>query len=225
MPPFLQLPSLPGSPGVRGVIFVFECYLFCQHLHPTPHPAPCHGEFSPDQCNLAPLPTRPASSPPQMQPTASPARMQSRVGEQSRWGAPSRGDGSSPVAGAHAQHLFAQLKFKSLKLTTNAALQRRFGSPFVFREEDPSRQVSPPGQGGHPRTPQRPGCSTSRYGRSQAAPVPASQDFPGKTCTKSPPSSQGRGCSAPPPSPHPLHPLPTQLWHPAAYFDVFFPSR
>ncbi|XP_035425311.1 integrin alpha-11 isoform X1 [Cygnus atratus] len=34
------------------------------------------------------------------------------------------------------------LKFKSLKLTTNAALQRRFGSPFVFREEDPSRQVT-----------------------------------------------------------------------------------
>ncbi|KFO92315.1 Integrin alpha-11, partial [Buceros rhinoceros silvestris] len=34
------------------------------------------------------------------------------------------------------------LKFKSLKLTTNAALQRRFGSPFIFREEDPSRQVT-----------------------------------------------------------------------------------
>uniref|UniRef100_A0A8B9RP48 Integrin subunit alpha 11 n=1 Tax=Accipiter nisus TaxID=211598 RepID=A0A8B9RP48_9AVES len=34
------------------------------------------------------------------------------------------------------------LKFKSLKLTMNAILQRRFGSPFVFREEDPSRQVS-----------------------------------------------------------------------------------
>ncbi|NWU83256.1 ITA11 protein, partial [Onychorhynchus coronatus] len=34
------------------------------------------------------------------------------------------------------------LKFKSLKLTTNAALQRRFGSPFVFREEDPSRQIT-----------------------------------------------------------------------------------
>lgn len=35
-----------------------------------------------------------------------------------------------------------QLKFKALKLTTHAALQRRFRSPFVFREEDPSRQVS-----------------------------------------------------------------------------------
>ncbi|XP_009574035.1 PREDICTED: integrin alpha-11, partial [Fulmarus glacialis] len=34
------------------------------------------------------------------------------------------------------------LKFKSLKLTTNAALQRHFGSPFIFREEDPSRQVT-----------------------------------------------------------------------------------
>ncbi|XP_052527797.1 integrin alpha-11 [Tympanuchus pallidicinctus] len=34
------------------------------------------------------------------------------------------------------------LKFKSLKLTTNAALQRHFGSPFVFREEDPSRQIT-----------------------------------------------------------------------------------
>ncbi|XP_062439959.1 integrin alpha-11 isoform X1 [Rhea pennata] len=34
------------------------------------------------------------------------------------------------------------LKFKSLKLTTNAVLQRRFRSPFVFREEDPSRQVT-----------------------------------------------------------------------------------
>ncbi|NXE99736.1 ITA11 protein, partial [Menura novaehollandiae] len=34
------------------------------------------------------------------------------------------------------------LKFKALKLTTNAALQRRFGSPLVFREEDPSRQIT-----------------------------------------------------------------------------------
>ncbi|NXT31528.1 ITA11 protein, partial [Pelecanoides urinatrix] len=34
------------------------------------------------------------------------------------------------------------LKFKSLKLTTNAALQRHFGSPFIFREEDPSRQIT-----------------------------------------------------------------------------------
>ncbi|NWI15890.1 ITA11 protein, partial [Crypturellus soui] len=34
------------------------------------------------------------------------------------------------------------LKFKSLKLTTTAALQRRFRSPFVFREDDPSRQIT-----------------------------------------------------------------------------------
>ncbi|NXG81359.1 ITA11 protein, partial [Stercorarius parasiticus] len=34
------------------------------------------------------------------------------------------------------------LKFKSLKLTMNAALQRHFGSPFIFREEDPSRQIT-----------------------------------------------------------------------------------
>ncbi|RLV92590.1 hypothetical protein DV515_00013694 [Chloebia gouldiae] len=34
------------------------------------------------------------------------------------------------------------LKFKALKLTTIAALQRRFQSPFVFREEDPSRQIT-----------------------------------------------------------------------------------
>ncbi|XP_039933683.1 integrin alpha-11 [Hirundo rustica] len=34
------------------------------------------------------------------------------------------------------------LKFKVLKLTTIAALQRRFRSPFVFREEDPSRQIT-----------------------------------------------------------------------------------
>ncbi|XP_030324552.1 integrin alpha-11 [Calypte anna] len=34
------------------------------------------------------------------------------------------------------------LKFKALKITTTASLQRRFGSPFIFREEDPSRQVT-----------------------------------------------------------------------------------
>ncbi|NWZ94137.1 ITA11 protein, partial [Nesospiza acunhae] len=34
------------------------------------------------------------------------------------------------------------LKFKALKLTTIAVLQRRFRSPFVFREEDPSRQIT-----------------------------------------------------------------------------------
>ncbi|XP_023568404.1 integrin alpha-11 [Octodon degus] len=34
------------------------------------------------------------------------------------------------------------LKFRSLKLTVNAALQRQFHSPFIFREDDPSRQVT-----------------------------------------------------------------------------------
>ncbi|XP_028922486.1 integrin alpha-11 isoform X1 [Ornithorhynchus anatinus] len=34
------------------------------------------------------------------------------------------------------------LKFRSLKITTNAALQRQFHSPFIFREEDPSRQIT-----------------------------------------------------------------------------------
>ncbi|EDL26027.1 integrin, alpha 11 [Mus musculus] len=34
------------------------------------------------------------------------------------------------------------LKYRSLKITVNAALQRQFHSPFIFREEDPSRQVT-----------------------------------------------------------------------------------
>nr|XP_020141648.1 integrin alpha-11 isoform X4 [Microcebus murinus] len=34
------------------------------------------------------------------------------------------------------------LKFKSMKIIVNAALQRQFHSPFIFREEDPSRQVT-----------------------------------------------------------------------------------
>lgn len=38
--------------------------------------------------------------------------------------------------------LVLQLKYRSLKITVNAALQRQFHSPFIFREEDPSRQVS-----------------------------------------------------------------------------------
>ncbi|XP_008592666.1 PREDICTED: integrin alpha-11, partial [Galeopterus variegatus] len=33
------------------------------------------------------------------------------------------------------------LKYKSMKITVNAALQRQFHSPFIFREEDPSRQL------------------------------------------------------------------------------------
>lgn len=39
--------------------------------------------------------------------------------------------------------LVMQLKYRSMKITVNAALQRQFHSPFIFREEDPSRQVSP----------------------------------------------------------------------------------
>ncbi|VFV36536.1 integrin alpha-11 [Lynx pardinus] len=35
------------------------------------------------------------------------------------------------------------LKYKLMKITVNAALHRQFHSPFIFREEDPSRQVSP----------------------------------------------------------------------------------
>uniref|UniRef100_A0A8C9DE95 Integrin alpha-11 n=1 Tax=Prolemur simus TaxID=1328070 RepID=A0A8C9DE95_PROSS len=34
------------------------------------------------------------------------------------------------------------LKFKSMKIIVNAALQRQFHSPFIFREEDPSRQIT-----------------------------------------------------------------------------------
>ncbi|XP_012520280.1 PREDICTED: integrin alpha-11 [Propithecus coquereli] len=34
------------------------------------------------------------------------------------------------------------LKFKSMKIIVHAALQRQFHSPFIFREEDPSRQVT-----------------------------------------------------------------------------------
>ncbi|KAM9183392.1 integrin alpha-11-like [Dugong dugon] len=33
------------------------------------------------------------------------------------------------------------LKYKSMKITIHAALQRQFHSPFIFREEDPSRQI------------------------------------------------------------------------------------
>lgn len=54
--------------------------------------------------------------------------------------------GSFSMWDAHPA-LSVQLKFKALKLTTIAVLQRRFRSPFVFREEDPTRQVSP-GMGG-----------------------------------------------------------------------------
>uniref|UniRef100_M3XMB8 Integrin subunit alpha 11 n=1 Tax=Mustela putorius furo TaxID=9669 RepID=M3XMB8_MUSPF len=34
------------------------------------------------------------------------------------------------------------LKYKLMKITVNAALQRQFHSPFIFREEDPSRQIT-----------------------------------------------------------------------------------
>ena len=39
--------------------------------------------------------------------------------------------------------LILQLKYRLMRITVNAALQRQFHSPFIFREEDPSRQVSP----------------------------------------------------------------------------------
>lgn len=38
--------------------------------------------------------------------------------------------------------LVVQLKYRSMKITVNATLQRQFHSPFIFREENPSRQVS-----------------------------------------------------------------------------------
>lgn len=38
--------------------------------------------------------------------------------------------------------LITQLKYKLMRITVHAALQRQFHSPFIFREEDPSRQVS-----------------------------------------------------------------------------------
>lgn len=38
--------------------------------------------------------------------------------------------------------LVTQLKYKLMRITVHAALQRQFHSPFIFREEDPSRQVS-----------------------------------------------------------------------------------
>ncbi|XP_025774972.1 integrin alpha-11 [Puma concolor] len=34
------------------------------------------------------------------------------------------------------------LKYKLMKITVNAALHRQFHSPFIFREEDPSRQIT-----------------------------------------------------------------------------------
>uniref|UniRef100_A0A452U6A1 Integrin subunit alpha 11 n=1 Tax=Ursus maritimus TaxID=29073 RepID=A0A452U6A1_URSMA len=34
------------------------------------------------------------------------------------------------------------LKYKLMKITVNAVLQRQFHSPFIFREEDPSRQIT-----------------------------------------------------------------------------------
>ncbi|XP_076984455.1 integrin alpha-11 isoform X2 [Tamandua tetradactyla] len=34
------------------------------------------------------------------------------------------------------------LKYRSMKITVSAALQRQFHSPFIFREDDPSRQIT-----------------------------------------------------------------------------------
>lgn len=34
------------------------------------------------------------------------------------------------------------LKYKLMRITVHAALQRQFHSPFIFREEDPSRQIT-----------------------------------------------------------------------------------
>lgn len=56
-----------------------------------------------------------------------------------------------------------QLKYKLMKITVNAALQRQFHSPFIFREEDPSRQVSPWG-------PCRPGPEPGQLGKGYPAP-------------------------------------------------------
>lgn len=54
-----------------------------------------------------------------------------------------RGTGTKAPRAISEEALFVQLKYRSLKITVNAALQRQFHSPFIFREEDPSRQVSP----------------------------------------------------------------------------------
>uniref|UniRef100_A0A8C0K2A7 Integrin subunit alpha 11 n=1 Tax=Canis lupus dingo TaxID=286419 RepID=A0A8C0K2A7_CANLU len=36
----------------------------------------------------------------------------------------------------------SRLKYRLMRITVNAALQRQFHSPFIFREEDPSRQIT-----------------------------------------------------------------------------------
>lgn len=61
--------------------------------------------------------------------------------------------------------LIVQLKYKLMKVTINAALQRQFHSPFIFREEDPSRQVSP-------WEPRRPGLGPASLGRGCPFPSP-----------------------------------------------------
>lgn len=156
-------------------------------------------------------------------------------GSKATGGARSRGAGSCPMSGAHVQHLLAQLKFKSLKLTTNAALQRRFGSPFIFREEDPSRQVSPgrdgPGSFGAAATPRsdpaEPGATRGSCGRSprlQSRHRGAQQGKPEQNrCARGGrlPQRPRQPRRAVPPSP-PL--LPARLSRPAAqywYPDVF----
>lgn len=51
-------------------------------------------------------------------------------------------EGARAGAASDRRPLITQLKYRSLKITIHAALQRQFHSPFIFREEDPSRQVT-----------------------------------------------------------------------------------
>lgn len=48
-----------------------------------------------------------------------------------------QGEGPAPD-----KALITQLKYKLMRITVHVTLQRQFHSPFIFREEDPSRQVS-----------------------------------------------------------------------------------
>ena len=61
----------------------------------------------------------------------------------STWGCLGRGREEKLPGQLLMSPLIAQLKYKSMKIMVSAALQRQFHSPFIFREEDPSRQVSP----------------------------------------------------------------------------------
>lgn len=59
--------------------------------------------------------------------------------------------------------LLTQLKYKLMRITVLAALQRQFHSPFIFREEDPSRQVST-------WEPGRPGLGQANWGAGAPSP-------------------------------------------------------